>query len=241
MSPPIVTERQGRIARVTLNRPDAGNRLTMPAVFQLMKTLFESGHSEAHVILLKAEGRDFCAGLDDPPGADAFNALTLREQVLEPIQMLYAALGRIQVPIVAAVQGAATGIGCALAAAADIVLAADNASFALPGIERDVPPTLEMAALLQVLPKKAVAWLAYSGAPMDAPTALSLGLASRIVPASDLAAAAEAMAQGLAARDRSTLAGAKQFLRVAAGLDNAGAGELAANTLATVMSSRQKK
>jgi enoyl-CoA hydratase/carnithine racemase len=240
MSPPIVSERQGRLARITLNRPEAGNRLTMPSVFQLMKALFESGHSDAHVVVIRAAGQDFCAGLDEPPGSAAFNALTLREQVIEPILSLYGAIGRIQVPVIAAVQGNASGFGCALAAAADIVLAAETATFALPGLERDVPPALEMAALLQAVPPKAVAWLAYSGAALDAETARGLGLASRVVPAAALAAETDAMAAALAARPRATLTGTKQFLRIAGNLDAAGAGELAANTLATVLSSRPK-
>lgn len=240
MAAPIVAERKGRVARITLNRPEAGNRIAMPGVFQLMKAVLEAGHSEAQVIHLRAIGADFCTGLEAAPGADKFDALTLREQVIEPIQSLYEAIARVQTPVVASVQGRASGLGLALVAAADVVLAAEDARFQLAGHDAETPSILEIAALLQRVPAKAIGWLAYSGDAIDAAAAQAMGLVSRIVPGGVLDSTADAFAERLATRPRETTGGVKHFMRVAGGLDRAALADLAANVLATIGSSKHR-
>ncbi len=106
----------------------------------------------------------------------------MRDQILQPILDVYDALNNVPQPVVCAVQGAALGFGCAMATAADITIAAEGATFKLPEMTHNLPPTLAISALMTKVPRKAIAWLVYTLAEIDAKTALSLGIVSAVVP-----------------------------------------------------------
>ena len=73
-----------------------------------------------------------------------------------------------------------------MATAADITIAADGATFKLPEMTHNLPPTLAISALMTKVPRKAIAWLVYTLAEIDAKTALSLGIVSSVVPKAQL-------------------------------------------------------
>jgi enoyl-CoA hydratase/carnithine racemase len=83
----------------------------------------------------------------------------MRDQVLQPILDVYDAISAAPQPVICVVQGAAYGFGCATAAACDITIAADVATFRLPEMTHDLPPTLAMSALMTKVPRKALAWM----------------------------------------------------------------------------------
>ena len=104
-------------------------------------------------------------------------------------------------------------------------------------MEHDLPPTLAISAMLGRVPRKALIYLVYTMAEIDAETALGLGLVSAVVPSAKLPAATERVLGTLSARSRPALAAVKQYLRSARALDPQEAADFAANPLSCVLSS----
>ena len=186
MSDQIKSSRDGMVVTITIDRPAEGNVLTLEMLRALTARLKEAGASDAKVIALRSTGADFCKGRDPKGGPPNPTALVMRDQILQPILDVYDALNNVPQPVVCAVQGAAFGFGCAMATAADITIAADGATFKLPEMTHNLPPTLAISALMPKVPRKAIAWLVYTLAEIDAKTALSLGIVSSVVPKAQL-------------------------------------------------------
>ena len=118
------------------------------------------------------------------PAADAQpSAETLRRVVAAPPLALYDALKAAPVPVLGVVRGQALGVGCALAGICDVTLAASDATFQIPEMERDIPPALVMSALLARVPYKTLAYMVLSRVRLGAQDALHAGLVSAVVPA----------------------------------------------------------
>ena len=162
----------------------------------LTARLKEAGASDAKVIALRSTGADFCKGREAKGGPQNPTALVMRDQVLQPILDVYDALNNAPQPVVCAVQGAAFGFGCAMATACDVTIAADHATFKLPEMSHNLPPTLAISALMTKVPRKAMAWMVYTLAEIDAKTALSLGIVSAVVPKAAARRHGRADAQG---------------------------------------------
>ena len=240
MSDPFIIDAAGPVARITLNRPQEANMLTLDAVRALGRTVIELGaHADRRAIMLAGAGSDFCLGRDTKgAGAGAKpTALQLRENLIAPILDLYRALRETPVPVIAVVQGRASGLGCALVSACDVAIAASGARFRLPEMEKDLPPTLAMSAMLQRVPPKTIAYLVYSMAEIDAPTARMVGIVSHVVPESDLGKAAGELAAILSQRAPAAVRAVKEYLRSAIYMDVTGAADLAGISLANVLAS----
>jgi enoyl-CoA hydratase/carnithine racemase len=236
MTDAIQTGREGAVATITINRPAEGNILTMDMIWALGMALRSAGESDAHVILLRATGNDFCGGRESKSGPPP-SALALRNNVLQPILNVFDAVATVSQPVVGAVQGAALGFGCALAAACDITIAADNARFRLPELEKDLPPTLAMSAMMSRVPRKALAWMVYTTAEIDAPAAQRLGIVSSVVPLGELGGATTKLLSALSARSRDALLAVKEYMRSAPMMEPRGAAAYGGTLLSAVLSS----
>jgi 2-(1,2-epoxy-1,2-dihydrophenyl)acetyl-CoA isomerase len=196
------------VCRLTLNRPQALNAITHDMRERLIEALDEaSGDPRVRAVLLTGTGRAFCAGADlragpgaagesaEPPTAGGVARL-LRTGV----QRLIAAVLDCERPVVAAVNGTAAGIGCHLALACDLVLAAEEARFIEVFARRGLVPDGGGAYLLTRLvgPQRAKE-LMFFGDDLPAAEAARLGLVNRVVPGAELAAAAADWAGRLAA------------------------------------------
>lgn len=240
MSDPFIIDAAGPVARITLNRPQEGNVLTLDAVRALGKTAIELGaDADRRAILLAGAGPDFCLGRDTKGGSSGAKptALQLRAGLIAPILDLYRALRETPVPVIAVVQGRAFGLGCALVSACDVAIAASGARFKLPEMEKDLPPTLAMSAMLQRVPPKTIAYLVYSMAEIDAPMARMVGIVSHVVPESDLTKVADELAAILSLRAPAAVKAVKEYLRSAIYMDASGAADLAGISLANVLAS----
>jgi enoyl-CoA hydratase/carnithine racemase len=239
MTDVIHGSREGLVATITLNRPAEGNMLSLDMIAALRTALRDAGASDAKLILLRATGTDFCRGRESKAGPPPA-AVALRNHVLQTILDVFDAIETVPQPVVGAVQGQALGFGCALACACDITLAAETARFRLPELEKDLPPTLAMSAMMSRVPRKALAWMVYTGAEVDARTAQQLGIASTVVPAAELEKAGKELLTTLGARSPDALAAAKEYMRNARSMDARGAAAYGGVLLSAVLSSAAK-
>ena len=240
MSEPFIIDAAGPVARITLNLPQEANVLSLDAIRALSRSVIELGApADRRAILLAGAGSDFCLGRETRgrSGGEKPTALQLRAGVTAPILDLYRALRETPVPVIAIVQGRAFGLGCALVSACDVAIAADSARFKLPEMEKDLPPTLAISALLQRVPPKTIAYLVYSMAEIDASVARMAGIVSHVVPESELTKAGEELGTILAQRAPAAVKAVKEYLRSAIYMDASGAADLAGISLANVLAS----
>ena len=213
MASQITETLQDGILSLTMNRPGRGNLMTANMIKRLTETIadIEKGGT-TRAVLLRGKGKDFCLGRD--PGAKPAKAPTawqMHENVTSLILDVYAAIRRCPIPVVAVVQGHAQGFGSGIAAACDMVIAADSAIFSTPEMKVGIAPTLVMTAL-QDVHRKALAHLIFSGTPISAETALAVGLVSTVVPETSLEESAEQLCEQLRGYDVHAIQVIKQFL-----------------------------
>ncbi len=226
------------VSTLRLQRPQAGNRLTNDMALALADAL-DAAHA-SRVIVLEAEGPDFCLGREmapPAPGAGVNAADVLRDDAA-PIQRLYEAFGRCRAPVLGLVAGRAWGIGMVLAARCDLTLCARDASFALRELERGIPPCIAMAPLLDRMPAKALAHLVFGAEPIDAEAALAAGIVGRVVDGGSLRAEGEALVRRLLSFPAPAVQAVKQFLASAPRHHEANAVLHGASLLANVLGSR---
>jgi enoyl-CoA hydratase len=237
MSGQVTSSRDGAVVTITIDRPDEGNVLTLDMLRALTARIKEAGASDAKVIALRSTGNDFCKGRDPKGGPANPTALVMRDQVLQPILDVYDALNGAPQPVVCAVQGAAFGFGCAVAAASDITIAADHATFKLPEMTHNLPPTLAISALMPKVQRKAIAWLVYTMAEIDARTAQSLGIVSHVVPKAALDKTVSDTIAAMITRSAPALVAVKDYLRSAPMMEPKGAAAYGVALLSGVLTS----
>jgi len=236
MAKPILVERKGPFAYVTLNRPRSGNVITHAMMQQLAEHVDGfAADKNLRVVVVRGSGKDFCHGRDPkgPKGPPPSSAFELHGNVFSKILGVYKAFRNCPAPIVSVVQGKALGFGCALVGGSDVAIAGEGARFALPEMAHGTAPTLAMSALSKVAPK-ALANMVYSMNEIDAPTALSVGLVSEVVADDGLDEAQDALLDKLAGYDVAAIRTIKRFLATGPGLDPETMSDLAGYTLATV-------
>jgi enoyl-CoA hydratase len=235
----VAIRRQGDVLDVVLDRPDNGNKLNAAMSTAIIDAI---SHLDDAVKLVRimSSSADFCTGRESPmPPADAKpSAETLRRVVAAPPLELYDALKAVRVPVLAIVRGRAIGVGCALAGVCDLTLSADDAIYQIPEMERDIPPTLVMSALIGRVPLKTVAHMVLSRASLNAAEALQAGLISRVVAAAELDAEAGKLTATLLTCSAVTLRAVRQFLHLAPEMPAAAASGFAAHLAATALSAR---
>jgi 2-(1,2-epoxy-1,2-dihydrophenyl)acetyl-CoA isomerase len=191
------------VAWIVLNRPDALNAWTKQLGEDLIAAIdHAAADPQVRAIVLTGAGRAFSSGAD----LKAVGELSSdgSPDVLTPLRTLYNPLilrvRTIPKPVIAAVNGAAAGIGCSLALAADLVVAAESAYFLLAfvniGLGLDGGASLTVAA--RVGQTRAFE-IAYLGERISAPQALEWGLINRVVPNAELDASVSTLAGRLAA------------------------------------------
>jgi enoyl-CoA hydratase len=236
----ITSGRHGAVATVTLDRAAEGNLLTIDMLRELAAAFRAAGASDAKVIVLRANGPDFCRGRDPRGGAPSPTAMKMRSNVCEPILDVYDAMAATRQPIVGVVQGLAHGFGCAVAGACDITIAHDTARFKLPEMEKDLPPTLAVAALMPRVQRKALTYMVYAMEELDAATARQVGIVSKVVPSAAVEGELKRLLATMTARTPEALAAVKDFFRSASQMEPRGMADYAANLLAAVLSSAGK-
>jgi cyclohexa-1,5-dienecarbonyl-CoA hydratase len=214
---------QNGLGRITIDHPPV-NILTCDVLRALLADLEALGRDHSlRVLVLSAAGKHFSAGADVsehlPP---------LFTQMIPEFIETVAALDHFPAPVIAAVQGKCLGGGFELVLGADLVVAADNASFGQPEILLGVAPPVAAAWLPSRCARGVAADLIFTGDPMTAAEACREGLVRHVVPAADLEARTLELASRITRHSAAALREAKRMLRAhrgeteAARLDAAG-------------------
>jgi enoyl-CoA hydratase/carnithine racemase len=199
----------GGIAEVIIDFPPV-NALPVQGWFDLANAVTAAGADAAvRAVVVAAEGRGFCAGVDIKQMQQASG----HEALLGASRGCFAAFAAVYdcpVPVIAAVQGFCLGGGVGLAGNADIVVAADDATFGLPEVDRGA---LGAAThLSRLVPQQLMRTMVYTCRTVTAQQLNAFGTVLDVVPPAELRAAALAVAREIAAKDPATIRLAKQSL-----------------------------
>src|SRR5271166_1194553 len=198
--PLVLYDVDDKVGIITLNRPDKLNAISAELQQALIEAFARADADPAtSVVLLRAEGRSFCAGYDigvKGPGADDWRADPTKAHAhLQPQLEFEMAPWLMQKPVIASVQGHVLGGGCELVMLCDLTIAADNARFGEPEVRFSaVGPAIVMPMIIGY---KKARELLYFGDTIDAQTALALGMVNRVVPLAELRDASLRWAQRL--------------------------------------------
>ncbi|RHW26691.1 enoyl-CoA hydratase [Nocardioides immobilis] len=203
-------------ARITFVAGDRGNPIEPVSTQQLHEAVLRAKADGARVIVLAAEGRFFSVGGDLGAFGGAADPGALLLDLAESVHRVITELVRGDAIVVSVVHGTAAGGGFPLAAAADIVLAADTAKFSLAYAKVGLSPDCGGSLLVHTLGLHRLLRLALLGDVLTAQEAYDAGLVARVVPADELAATADAVVADLLAGSRGALAAAKRLVRNAA-------------------------
>ena len=221
MTDVALLEKNGSIATITINRPEIMNPLGQAgdgAVFESICAEIEDDTAIRCVILTGA-GRAFSAGGDvkamkSRTGAFGGSPEQIRQGYRKNIHRIVKSLYNLEVPMIAAVNGAAIGLGCDVACMADIRIASEKAKFGVTFLKLGLIPGDGGAWLMpRIVGSSRAAELLFTGKVIDAQTAADWGLVSEVVPADDLMAASQKLAEQIAAQSPQSLRLAKTLLR----------------------------
>ena len=210
-APLVLIDRDGPVARLTLNRAAKYNSLSAAMIGALIDALeVLAADAAVRVIVLAAEGKAFSAGHDlTEMGADRelpdFRALFAR------CSELMLAIQRQPQPVVARVQGVATAAGCQLVAMCDLAVAADTARFAVSGINLGLFCATPSVPLSRNMHRKQALEMLLTGEFIDARTACERGLVNRVVAAAELDAEVARLCASIAAKSPDAVAAGKQL------------------------------
>jgi enoyl-CoA hydratase len=214
--PLVLTNRDGSILALTLNRPDKSNSLHPDLVAQLSTALKSAeADSSVNVVVLTGAGRSFCAGLD----LALMVRWSLEEKIayLETVLTIFRLVWTLPQPVIAAVNGPAIAGGFDLAAFCDIRLAAHEAIFGQAEI--NIGLTQIIHPLYKTIGLARAKELAMTGQTISAEEAYRIGLVNHIYPREELMTRAMEMAAHLASRPRNALLETKRLTRELIDLD----------------------
>lgn len=220
----IAVERDGAVARITLNRPDKLNALTQVMSDELIHA-FNALRDDRDVraVVLTGAGRGFCAGQDLTEFESAYRSGT-RPDIEAHLERSYHRLIPLIVttpqPVIAAVNGVAAGAGVSLAVACDLRIASEEARFIQAFVKIGLVPDSGGTWLLpRVIGYASALELSMTGDPVDADRALAIGLVNRVIPADRFQAEVSSITGRMAAMPPAALAATKELMGQALGLD----------------------
>jgi 2-(1,2-epoxy-1,2-dihydrophenyl)acetyl-CoA isomerase len=213
----VIWEQDGGVGRLTLNRPDTLNAWTADFGRDL-KSVIEGEASDGSVraVLITGAGRGFSSGADLKAGFDPHpddGKPDVRRELHELYHPVIAGIRRLEKPVVAAVNGPAVGIGCSLALACDLILAAESAFFGLAFVNIGLMPDGGSTLFVPAAVGKARSFqMAMLGERVPAERALDWGLINFLHPDDRLMDEANALVEKLAAGPTRSYASSKQAL-----------------------------
>jgi 2-(1,2-epoxy-1,2-dihydrophenyl)acetyl-CoA isomerase len=227
----IQLEMRDAVALLTLNRPDALNAISVAMAREIKAAISEAVESGARALVLTGAGRAFCAG-GDLREMQKLAALDGRIEAFfdEPLGLLNECVLLMRstpLPFIAAVNGAASGGGCNLALACDLVIAGESARFNQAFIKIGLTPDCGGSFILP----RAIGWkrateLMMTGDVISADKAAEMGMINNVVPDDELMSRALALAEKLAQSPTAAIGRIKELIEASATNDYGGQLEL---------------
>src|SRR5215472_13310814 len=194
------------IATLTLSRPERFNPLSSDMIAALHADLNTvSRNSSVRVVILAAQGKGFCAGHDLKEMRAHQGDKSWQRRLFDDCSRMMMALTELPQPVIARVHGIATAAGCQLVSMCDLAVAADTATFAMPGINIGVFCSTPAVGVARNVGRKRAMEMLLTGEPIDAETALAWGLVNRVVPAAELDAAVKKFIDVIASRSAAVI------------------------------------
>lgn len=230
MTDSVVLTQNGDFAIITLSNPAKRNALSMDVLVALTDTLTEVGNSDARGVILQAEGPVFSAGhnFGEMKNTSRENALELFEVCSNVMQLMH----RIDQPVIAKVHALATAAGCQLVATCDLAVAAESASFAIPGGKGGLFCHTPLVPVARALSPKRALEMAMTGDPITATTAYEWGFINAVVPDKDLDTAVIDLLSRATRGSKESKAIGKRAYYSQVGMDEARAYEFASAVMA---------
>lgn len=217
MDKPLLVNFSGRTATLTLNLPDKRNAMSAAMTSAFPEALAEvSARPEVNALIITGAGRAFCAGGDlDFLHAGPADVVEIRER-MTGFYPQFTSLLEIDIPTIAAINGAAVGAGMCLALMCDLRIAAEDAAMSVPFAKIGIHPGMLATALLaRTVSHTHAAELLYTGRVIRGAEAATIGLVNRSVPSDQVMDAAVELANEIAANAPLALRYTKQGLRLA--------------------------
>jgi enoyl-CoA hydratase/carnithine racemase len=195
--PNLLVRREPPSATITLNRPERRNALSLELMRELTETLLELGADQSlRAIVIEGAGPAVSAGHD--LGEMIGRPERFYRELFGVCVELMETIHRVPQPVIAKVHGIATAAGCQLVAACDLVVAAEEARFATPGVKIGLFCSTPMVPVSRAVGRKRALELLLTGEPIRAATAMDWGLVNRVVPAAELDAAVTELVEKIA-------------------------------------------
>lgn len=209
--PFVLTTVENGVATLTLNRPQRFNPLSSQMIAAIQAELDAiASDSSVRVVILAAEGKGFCAGHDLKEMRAHTEDKGWQQGLFDACSRMMIALTEIPQPVIARVQGLATAAGCQLVSMCDLAVAADTATFAMPGVNIGVFCSTPAVGVVRNVGRKHAMEMLLTGEPIDAATAQSWGLVNRVVPSSTLDAEIRRFTDIILSRSSATIRFGKQ-------------------------------
>lgn len=210
-SPTILSQREGSVLLITLNRPHKLNALTGPDLLALQGVLDATAADDGirAVIMTGAGERAFCAGMDVSEFEDKTPAQA--HAFIRRLKGVCDRLRRLPQPVIMAINGHCIGGALEMAMAADLRVAASDAQFSMPEINLGIPSVLDAIALQKYVGLSLAKEMLLLGEPFGVAQINHSGFINRVVPAEQVLAAAREYADAVVQRPAATLAQQKQL------------------------------
>jgi enoyl-CoA hydratase/carnithine racemase len=192
-------------ARITLNRPEKRNALSLELMEELIAALRDaSARDSVRAIVIDGAGPAFSAGHDLSEMIDRDEAFFTH--LFDVCTVMMETIQELPQPVIAKVHGIATAAGCQLVAACDLAVAAEGVRFGTPGVKIGLFCSTPMVPVSRAIGRKRAMQMLLTGETIDAATALDWGLVNRVVPAAELDAAVAELVEAVARSSSYTVA-----------------------------------
>ena len=179
----LLRKDENGVAVLTLNRPEAGNSLSIELMASLQVELDAIKNDElVRCVIIAAKGHIFCAG-HDLKELRSDSTSSAYEYLFNQCGKLMISIAKLPQPVIARVQGIASAAGCQLVATCDLAIADNMASFCTPGVHIGLFCSTPMVALSRNISRKAAMEMLLTGEPIDSKTAVEIGLINKAVDA----------------------------------------------------------
>lgn len=209
--PFVVRTVENGVATLTLNRPERFNPLSSQMIAAIQAELdVVASHPSIRVVILAAVGKGFCAGHDLKEMRAHVKDKGWQQGLFDACSRMMIGFTEIPQPVIARVQGIATAAGCQLVSMCDLAVAAETATFAMPGVNIGVFCSTPAVGVVRNVGRKRAMEMLLTGEPIDAATAQSWGLVNRVVPGERLDAEISQFTDIILSRSSATIRFGKQ-------------------------------